>query len=128
MFCISILAACGNDTSPKESKPTVQENAENTSENETEELNPNEESSLKKDTSNEDKLKNFEEYSYLNKEIPNLNELEAIIETDNPNKRVILYQEGNQKKEYKSIFIKNQKRLKIIHLNKDGEIFNNIID
>lgn len=48
--------------------------------------------------------------------------------TDNQNKRVMLFKSDQSNKEYKSIFIKNKNRLKIIHLGEDGLIFNDKID
>jgi len=71
-------------------------------------------------------LAGFPEYETLVEEI-DVDRLDAEIETDNSNKRVILYADSNEHKQYKSIFIKKQDRLKIIHFDDDGEIFNEVI-
>ncbi|WLV25006.1 hypothetical protein QR721_01845 [Aciduricibacillus chroicocephali] len=135
MLCLGILAACGNDGKQKETtessgdeQQATEEQKNHTGKNaENQELN-NEKSVTELDANNRaDKLKGFKEYSNLKKEIPNLDKYEPIIETDNPNKRVILYK-VNQQKEYKSIFIKRQNRLKIIKLGDGGEIFNKVIE
>lgn len=49
------------------------------------------------------------------------------VETDNEGKRVILYADENGEKKFKSIYIKHDKRLKIIDLTKDGQIYNETI-
>lgn len=76
-----------------------------------------------------DSLKDYEESDEFAANIDDLNELNPEVETDNPNKRVILYSENDHEKKYKSIFIKDQKRLKIIELDgkDEGLIFNEVI-
>lgn len=74
----------------------------------------------------DNQLADLPEYEILEDEI-DVNTLEAKIETDNPNKRVILYADDNGKQQYKSIFIKNENRLKIIQFNDNGQIFNGVI-
>lgn len=49
------------------------------------------------------------------------------IETDNPNNRVIFLENQSGEKLYKSIFIKNTNRLKIIDLKNDNLIYNQVI-
>lgn len=75
-----------------------------------------------------DKLADFEETKELQANIEDLNSLTPEIETDNDNKRIILFADDNDRKQYKSIFIKQKQRLKIIELNKDdGLLFNDTI-
>lgn len=74
----------------------------------------------------DNELADFPEYETLVDEI-DVDTLEAKIETDNPNKRVILYADASGEKQYKSIFIKEKDRLKIIHFDDDGQIFNEVI-
>ena len=70
-------------------------------------------------------IADFEEADQLAETIDNLGSLKPDIKTDNPNKRIILFSDDNGKKEYKSIYIKEKSRLKIVELNKDdGLLFN----
>lgn len=148
--CLALLAACGNDdTSNKDEKPATNDetaldegadNTENTDgqtddnqqvtdkqENADRDSSDNKESDDQKSADDSSSLSEYEEYPYLDKEIDNLDNYDPIVETDNPNKRVILYKADNNEKKYKSIFIKRQNRLKIIQLDDNGEIFNKII-
>src|SRR5699024_7423128 len=52
-----------------------------------------------------DKLADFEETKELQANIEDLNSLTPEIETDNDNKRIILFADDNDRKQYKSIFI-----------------------
>lgn len=52
----------------------------------------------------------------------------ATIETDNPGNRIILFENNNGVNVYKSIFVKNDNRLKIIKLEDDGLIYNDIVN
>lgn len=49
-------------------------------------------------------------------------------ETDNPNKRVLFFVDGSGHKQYKSVYIKNTQRLKIIDLEGDSVLFNETIE
>ena len=72
-------------------------------------------------------LAGFPEYDILAEHI-DLNMYVADIETDNKGSRVIFYENEQGEKEYKSIFIKNENRLKIISLDDDdGMIYNDQI-
>ena|SRR5699024_2343787 len=77
-------------------------------------------------TSSDNELADYPEYDTLVDEI-DVDSLQAEVETDNQNKRVILYSDDNDKKVFKSIFIKKKDRLKIIDFDDDGEIFNEVI-
>ncbi|MBD8003701.1 hypothetical protein [Bacillus norwichensis] len=54
-------------------------------------------------------------------------EFEQIVQTDNPNKRVIFLGDQTNNKKFKSIYIKHDKRLKIIDLTNDQLIFNEVL-
>ena len=129
-----------DNTNTEENQGTNDENADNNAED-------NEENGIENDVENESEnnagdnmdnqtnndssdsdsaLADFPEYNTLVAEI-DVDRLDAEIETDNPNKRVILYADSDGHKQYKSIFIKKQDRLKIIHFDDDGEIFNEVI-
>ncbi|MEK4299774.1 hypothetical protein MKY30_10320 [Oceanobacillus sp. FSL W8-0428] len=65
------------------------------------------------------------EMEVIQNQIPSGNDSVQVVE-DNPHKRILFIgDEANQKK-YKTIFIKDTNRLKIIDLN-GGQIFNDII-
>ncbi|HIS29449.1 MAG TPA: hypothetical protein IAA78_08290 [Candidatus Avamphibacillus intestinigallinarum] len=72
-------------------------------------------------------LAQYDEYDVLNSKIKDIDSYPARVETDNPNTRVILFGEDNGQKDYKSIFVKRENRLKIIDLKKDNQIYNDII-
>ena len=78
------------------------------------------------DTATDSELADYPEYDTLVDEI-DVDSLQAEVETDNPNKRVILYSDDSGEKVFKSIFIKKKDRLKIIDFDDDGEIFNEVI-
>src|SRR5699024_4553226 len=102
----------------------IENDVENESENN---AGDNMDNQTNNDSSDSDSaLADFPEYNTLVAEI-DVDRLDAEIETDNPNTRVILYADSDGHKQYKSIFIKKQDRLKIIHFDDDGEIFNEVI-
>lgn len=76
-----------------------------------------------------DEIADYDEAEQLATTIDELGSLQPDIKTDNPNKRIILFADDNHHKQYKSIYIKNKHRLKIIDLNKDEDdlLFNDII-
>ena len=47
--------------------------------------------------------------------------------TDNEEKRILLIRDEAGERQYKTIFIKNTQRLKIIEMGEDGQIFNDIL-
>lgn len=49
------------------------------------------------------------------------------VETDNKGNRIIIFSDLNGHKKYKSIFVKRENRLKIVHFDNDGLIFNDVI-
>jgi len=127
----------GNDTNTGENQDQVtndqnstnnEDNAENDVDNNPgDETNNNGENQTNNDSEDSvSALADFPEYETLVKEI-DVDTLDAQIETDNPNKRVIIYADSDGRKQYKSIFIKKQDHLKIIHFDNDGEIFNEVI-
>lgn len=71
-------------------------------------------------------LENFVEYTTLNDTI-DLNEYSSVVESDNKGSRVIMFKDGSGKKVYKSVYTKNNKRLKIIQLTNDQLLFNEVI-
>ena len=134
-----VLGACSsnddndNNTSTEENQDETSddENARD-NEDETEDQADNNSGDKAKDDSEDgekastNELADFPEYETLVNEI-DVDTLEAKIETDNQNKRVILYADDSGEKQYKSIFVKKKDRLKIIHFDDDGQIFNEVI-
>ncbi|WP_301107954.1 hypothetical protein [Sporosarcina sp.] len=106
------LAACGNDEEAKDedeiSIDTI-EPEEDTAESDT--IAPvNSEMTLE------------EENDVLKKHIP-VGELTSRVETDNPGKRIILFENQSGEKVYKSIFIKHDQYVKIIDLKDDNLLY-----
>lgn len=52
---------------------------------------------------------------------------EQVVKTDNPNKRVILFEDEHHNKKFKSIFIKHDNRLKVIDLENDRMMLNEVL-
>lgn len=73
-----------------------------------------------------DALADFIEYDLVAKHI-NLDDYKGIVESDNKGNRVILYEDQSGAKVYKSILVKNENRLKIIKLDDDRLLYNDLI-
>lgn len=71
---------------------------------------------------NETKLQDFTEYEVLNEKV-NIHKYQTKVETDNNNTRILIMSDDEEQEQYKSIFIKDTNRLKIIEF-KRGLIFN----
>ena len=137
------LVACGSNDEDTTDNDTTEENTETTEENDVDEEPSSEkedepedtekadepEKSTPEDDNDEDdgsEISEFKESSVIEDEI-DVSDLNANIETDNNNKRVILFKDGD-KAVYKTIFIKNDDRLKIIDIgNDEGQIYNETI-
>lgn len=70
-------------------------------------------------------LKSLPEFTVIDEEIGS-DSLEAELASDNPGERVLLLNKDGD--EFKSIFVKETKRLKIIDIDGKGLIFNDILD
>lgn len=79
------------------------------------------------ETEQQDELGGFEEYEILSDNI-DLSAHEAEVETDNSNSRVILFEDSEGNKTYKSVFVKDEQHLKIIQLDDDGVIYNDYLE
>lgn len=78
------------------------------------------------ETETNSEITDFEEASTIEAEI-DVSDLDVEIETDNQNNRVILFKDGD-KAVYKTIFVKNDKRLKIIDIiDNEGQVYNETI-
>ncbi|MBO0992562.1 hypothetical protein [Bacillus sp. SD088] len=114
-----LLTACANNTNES---TTEQKQAVSTETEENQTVSDAEEA--KEDSKEE--LTSFLEYDTLVVEI-NIKDLKADVKTDNANKRVIIFKDESGEKKYKSIYIKKEERLKIISLDDEGQIYNEII-
>lgn len=148
LFLLSLTACSGGENNNNEANSTannnqnteVEQSTDNNNNNNVATNDENDESdnnseNVSDDNNNNnddndvpDKLADFEETKELQANIDDLNSLTPEIEVDNDNKRIILFADDNDHKQYKSIFIKQKQRLKIIELNKDdGLLFNDTI-
>lgn len=66
------------------------------------------------------------EYNTIIEQIGN-NEYTFETVTDNDGKRILTIMDENGQKQYKTVFVKNTSRLKIININGNGVVFNGII-
>lgn len=73
-----------------------------------------------------DHLKDFPEFDILTEKI-DLTVYKGVVETDNKGTRVILFEDERGHKEYKSIFVKHDNRLKIVQFKDDGLLYNEIV-
>ena len=143
------LAACGgtqnedqvetdNNTEKSEEQAETNNDTEETeeeaeTENDTEENESNEDEAQQDDQNEEDKTTNsneeiadYEEANTIKEQI-DIADMDVKVETDNPNKRILLFSD-NDKVMYKTIYIKEKQRLKIINIYEDkGQIFNETI-
>lgn len=124
---LALLAACTNGSEEAAAGNAEKEFGTAPIEDDKEE-SEREDSAKEKDekTKNDKEIADFPEYDVLAEEIT-VDDLDVDIKANNSNKRVMLLSDDNGKKQYKSIFIKEKKRLKIISLDDDGQIFNDVI-
>lgn len=140
---LMVLVACGNtddnndvddqsatnDDQVTETETETEDDAEATEEDDIDEQADDEsEAEDESDADGNAEHSDLEEYTTVSNEI-DLDKYDMDIEEDNSNKRIILYEDEKGNKEYKSIYLKEKNRLKIIEFDKeDGEIFNEVID
>lgn len=129
-----LLAGCGNNEpaqepdAPDESTNSLEENSVNTppeDNNEAEE----QASETEADSSSQSEGGALESYEEFNKisEVADIDGLNGIVETDNPGTRVILFEDESGKKTVKSVYVKKENRLKVISLDDDGLLYNDIL-
>ncbi|MBO0589340.1 membrane lipoprotein lipid attachment site-containing protein [Sporosarcina sp. E16_8] len=118
---ILLLTGCTNEKTVSSEKPVPDSTSKvESSKSATEENN-------KIVTEQNERLIDLPEYAVLVEKI-SLDTHNATVETDNPGTRIILFENNNGVKAYKSIFVKNDNRLKIIKLDDDGLIYNDIVN
>ena len=99
----------------------VEDNGSNKDEKQQDDQNKHDET-----TGTNDEIADYEEAEVIEDHI-DIADMDVKVETDNPNKRVLLFSD-NDKVMYKTIYIKEKQRLKIIDIYEDnGQIFNETI-
>ncbi|WP_277587580.1 hypothetical protein [Psychrobacillus antarcticus] len=73
-----------------------------------------------------EELNDLPEYDLLAQYI-DLSTYEADVESDNKGTRVIFFENEEGQKEYKSIFVKGANHLKLVSLDEDGLIYDDVI-
>lgn len=137
LFSMLLLVGCSSNndeqtTIEQEDTPEVIETEDNTDStleesDETEvEMDESEEDATDASATNNDHLKDFEEYSVLKDEL-DLETYTGVVETDNKGNRIILFEDETGAKEFKSIFVKNDNRLKIVQFEDDGLLYNEVL-
>ncbi|GIO23320.1 hypothetical protein [Oceanobacillus sp. J11TS1] len=134
VFLLFIISACQANTDQE-----VQDSGQNTAEERESDVSgetsePSSEESNGGEKHNNDNSANqatdtsyeYEEQEVIETQIDD-GEYEVVVETDNPGTRVLFYEIGGEKY-YKTIFVKNENRLKIIDIqNNNSQIYNETI-
>ncbi|MEC0297706.1 hypothetical protein [Peribacillus frigoritolerans] len=120
----TMLSACNNDKADENGGKSVQ----TTNENQTQTENGQQKQATETETQTSPKHEKWSSLPEYDKIIENIGNEDYTFnkETDNDGKRVFLI-ELNGEKQYKTVFVKNTNRLKIIKINGGGEIYNGII-
>ncbi|GAA0437560.1 hypothetical protein GCM10008983_13030 [Lentibacillus halophilus] len=71
-------------------------------------------------------VQTYAEYEVLDEHVNDVEDYQVNVVANNANKRVIILSDDNNQEQYKSVFVKNNDRLKIIDLD-NGPIFNNVL-
>src|SRR5699024_10168097 len=118
LFSAFLLARCGSDA----------ENTENTGSNDVEQHeDATTEEVVQEGSEVKDKtLQTLPEYATLTDFI-DVNHYTITSQTENKGNRILVFANEEGEKEYKSIFVKNDQRLKIIDLVDDHLLFNDVI-
>ncbi|MCR8869399.1 hypothetical protein CN563_20200 [Bacillus sp. AFS026049] len=120
----TMLTACNNDKANENEEKSVQTTNENQTQTENEQQK--QPSQTETQTSPEHgKWSSLPEYDKIIEQIGN-EDYTFNKETDNDGKRVFLI-ELNGEKQYKTVFVKNTNRLKIIKINGGGEVCDRIL-
>lgn len=123
LFILFIVSACQSNTE-QEVDNNTDESQDTSEENESDvagEVSEEPEEASSGDTSYE-----YEEQEVIGEQIAE-GEYDIVVETDNPGTRVMFY-EIDGEKYYKTVFVKNDNRLKIIDIQNDnGLIYNETI-
>lgn len=126
-FSIMLAGCTSNESAQKPDTPDENTNSleENSINAAPEDNNDAEEQASETDAKNSE-LATHEEYSKI-AEVADVNGLKGIVESDNPGTRVILFEDESGKKKVKSVYVKKENRLKVISLDDDGLLYNDIL-
>ncbi|MBA9026128.1 hypothetical protein [Peribacillus huizhouensis] len=130
---VTILTACNNNGADKNKNEITEKNEQSLqTEGEQEVQQENEQSkesiqNQSKESAHHEEWASLPEYDSIMEQLDN-NDYNFQTVTDNEGKRVLLLIDENGVEQYKTIFIKNTSRLKIIKINGEGQIFNEILD
>lgn len=136
LLSVIFLTACSTNSEDEtqqndnqdEKVPTQEENTSAEADDETSMEEDESEAPENSTQINNDHLRDFVEFDYLAEEL-DLTTHEGVVETDNEGNRIIIFQTEEGIKEYKSIFVKHDHRLKIVQFdNEDNLLFNDIIE
>lgn len=129
---LTMLAACSNNEATEKNEATQQDTTQQqekqVDQQETNSIEQPEQNVQGEVTDNTDlsEWSSLPEYSKINEQIDNKDiHFEKV--TDSSDKRILLIIDENGTKLYKSIFIKNTNRLKIINIKDGGQIFNDVL-
>ncbi|AYW45558.1 hypothetical protein LQF61_11620 [Tetragenococcus koreensis] len=104
------------------------EQTESTEESSVEETSEETSTTETESSETENDVADLEEGAVLQDTIDDLDNLNVETATDNPNKRVLLFSNDEGQKQYKSVFIKQKNRLKIIDIANDDLLVNQVLD
>ncbi|MGM0829059.1 MAG: hypothetical protein ACQEU4_12600 [Bacillota bacterium] len=128
----TMLTACNSNGADENSKVVQEKNdqpLQNEDEQEVQQENKQSKENVQNQTTesvNHEEWSSFPEYKNIIEQINNKDYSFQTV-TDNEGERVLLLIDKNGVEQYKTIFIKNTNRLKIIKIN-EGQIFNEILD
>ncbi|MGE7186147.1 hypothetical protein ACQKKK_19905 [Peribacillus sp. NPDC006672] len=120
----AMLTACNNDKADENKGKSVQTTDENQTNTENEQQKQPSKTETQANPKHE-KWSSLPEYDKIIEQIGN-EDYTFNKETDNDDKRVFLI-ELNGEKQYKTVFVKNTNRLKIIKINGGGELYDEIL-
>ncbi|OCA85099.1 hypothetical protein [Pseudobacillus wudalianchiensis] len=115
-FCIAtfMLPACSNE-GEKRNSGAIKEKEQPVQRKETAQQG--------KESQVQEEWTSLPEYEEIMKHIHDQEYLFETV-TDNENKRILLLKNKNGEKQYKTVFIKQDNRLKVIKINGGGQVFN----
>ncbi|MFJ7406182.1 MULTISPECIES: hypothetical protein [unclassified Lysinibacillus] len=128
---VTMLAACSNNEVTEKNEATNQDTShqQEQGKNQIEQPIQPEQNVQGEDKENIDlsEWTSLPEYSKIHEQINNKDDIHFEKVTDTSDKRILLIIDENGTKLYKSIFIKNTNRLKIINIKDGGQIFNEVL-
>lgn len=130
----TLITACNSNEAAKDNREVIIENQDSV--NVTTDVKHKDQQNEKKieqapnqskERENHKKWASLPEYNKIVEQIGS-EDYEFETETDNKGKRVLLIADKDGNKQYKTIFIKNTKHLKIIKIKGEGLLFNEMLD